>query len=257
LRVQSLRRAFALLEQVTIKQQSSLAELSKEVGLKKTTAHNLLKTLVELGYLDQERRSRLYCLGSRVFVLASRHMSLVTLVAKARPFLVSLTRRTQLTSNLAIYDGGHVVLLDRAEGPSPVQLSGSLGRAMPAHATALGKVLLAHLPPEELEAVLSRSELRRFTQNTIVSKSGLSREFRIISEQGFGVDQDEFELGLRCVAAPVWGFTGRVVGAIGVCDPSTKEFRGRSGETKLKEITSAVTETAAALSGELGVRVPE
>jgi IclR family transcriptional regulator, KDG regulon repressor len=248
--IQSLERAFAILEEVARKREGiSLAELSKAVGLHNSTTFHLVKTMVQLGYVSQMRDSKRYRVGSRLFTLAAGALEENAFLELATPVLEKLTRETGEAAHFAIRSGNDIVVIARTAGSGMLQLSDRAGATRPAHATALGKVLLAALPPQELAQFLAGMEMRRYTPNTIVGREALLRELEDVRRKGIAFDDGEFDAELRCVAVPVYDFAGRVAGAIGISGPIW-----RLSLQSLQDKAKQARDSAAELSTGLGFR---
>jgi IclR family transcriptional regulator, KDG regulon repressor len=246
--IQSLERAFALLEEIARSRDGiALAELSKRVGLHNSTAFHLVKTMLLLGYVEQPRDSKRYRIGRRLFTLAAGALDEIELVSLATPVLEQLTRDTGECGHFAVRSGDTIVVLAKTAGSGMFQMADQVGVARPAHCTALGKVLLAALSPEQLGRYLAAHELRRFTARTIIDPEALTREIDTVRRNGVGFDDGEFDAEARCVAVPVHDFTGRVAGAIGISGPVW-----RLSIRALQEKAALVRKAAAALSRELG-----
>jgi len=218
--VQSLGRAFAILEEVARQREGiSLAELSKRVGLHNSTTFHLVKTMVSLGYIRQERDSKKYRIGRPLFALAASSLDEIEMVNVATPILEELSRDTGESAHFAVRMGDAVVVIARTSGPGAFQLTDRVGVKRPAHCTALGKVILAALRPDQFERFLARAELSPATEKSITEASVLRREIEEVRHSGIAFDDAEFNLEVRCVAVPVKDFTGQVVGALGISGP--------------------------------------
>jgi IclR family transcriptional regulator, KDG regulon repressor len=223
--VQSIGRAFAILEEVARRREGiALAELSKRVGLHNSTTFHLVKTMVSLGYIRQMRDTKRYRIGSPLFMLAAACLDEIEIVSLATPVLESLSRDTGESSHFAIRRGDSVVVVARTSGPGAFQLTDRVGIVRPAHCTALGKVVLAALRPEQFDRHLARSELKPYTAKSIVEPDRLRREIEDVRRAGVAFDDGEFDTEVRCVAVPVRDFTGQVVGAIGISEPCLAPF---------------------------------
>jgi IclR family KDG regulon transcriptional repressor len=246
--IQSLERAFAILEEIARDSEGvGLSELSKRVGLHNSTTFHLVRTMTALGYVEQSKDSKRYRIGRRLFTLAAGALDEITLVGVATPVLESLTRATGECSHFAIRSGDNIVVLAKTVGSGMFQMADRVGVVRPAHCTALGKVLIAALTPEQRERFVARQELRRFTPKTIVESDLLLRELDEVHHSGIGFDDGEFDAEARCVAVAVRDFTGQVAGAIGISGPIW-----RLSIQFLQEKSQPVREAAAALSRELG-----
>jgi IclR family transcriptional regulator, KDG regulon repressor len=248
--IQSIERAFAILEEVARHRDGiGLAELAKRVGLHSSTPFHLVRTMVQLGYVNQPKDSKKYRIGRRLFTLAAAALDEVELVNLATPVLEKLTTETGESSHFAIRSGDEIVVVAKTAGSGMFQLVDRSGAVRPAHATALGKVLLAALPPVELARDLASRELRSFTAKTIVEREPLERELDEVRRKGIAYDDGEFDPEVRCVAVPVRDFAGRVIGAIGISGPIW-----RLSLQALQDKSVRVREAAASLSAELGAR---
>src|SRR6202051_2137065 len=213
--VQSLGRAFAILEQVARHREGiGLAELSKLVGLHNSTTFHLAKTMVSLGYLRQEKDSKRYRVGRPLFALAASALDEIEMVNVATPVLEELSRETSESSHFAVRMGDAVVVIARTSGPGAFQLTDRVGVVRPAHCTALGKIILASLRPDQLKRFLERVDLKPSTSKSITDVSVLLREMAEIKRSGIAFDDGEFNPEVRCVAVPVTDFTGQIIGAL-------------------------------------------
>jgi DNA-binding IclR family transcriptional regulator len=248
--IQSLERAFAILEDVARHRDGiNLADLSRRVGLHTSTTFHLVKTLASLGYVRQVTDSKRYRIGTRLFTLAAGALDENELLALATPILEKLTSETGECGHFAIRSGDEVVVVARTAGSGMLQLADRAGAIRPPHATALGKVLLAALPPGQLDHFLAGTALRRFTAKTIVERAALRREIAHVRDRGIAFDDGEFDAEVRCVAVPVHDFAGRVAGAIGISGPIW-----RLSLPSLQDKAKQVRERAAELSAALGFR---
>jgi IclR family KDG regulon transcriptional repressor len=248
--VQSIGRAFAILEEVARRREGiALAELSKRVGLHNSTTFHLVKTMVSLGYIRQMRDTKRYRIGSPLFMLAAACLDEIEIVGLATPVLESLSRDTGESGHFAIRKGDSVVVVARTSGRGAFQLTDRVGIIRPAHCTALGKVLLAALRPEQFDRHLARSELKPYTAKSIVEPDRLRREIEDVRRAGVAFDDGEFDTEVRCVAVPVRDFTGQVMGAIGISGPVW-----RLSLQALQSRARVVHEAAAKLSAEFGYR---
>ena len=246
--VQSLGRAFAIIEEIARKRDGiSLAELSKRVGLHNSTTFHLVKTLVTLGYVRQLKDSKRYRIGRPLFALAAGALDEVEMTSLATPILDALSHETGEGTQFAVRSGDAALVLARTSGPGAFQLNDRVGGIRPAYCTAIGKVMLAALAPEQLERFLSRAELKANTPKSIVSAEELRREIESVRRAGMAIDDGEFDSELRCVALPVRDFSGQIIGAIGVSGPAW-----RMSHEILQKHARTVRAAAARLSAEFG-----
>ena len=249
--IQSLELANAILEEVARHAGGiGLAELARAVGLHASTTFHLAKTLVALGFLRQMAETRVYRLGPKVFALAAGASGEVELVQTAMPVLEALATATGESAHLAIGAGaGDVAVVARTAGSGAFQLVDRGGGARPAYCTALGKILLAAATPDAFERFLSEAPLLPRTERSITDPGRLRQEIRQVQRLGLAYDDCEFDTEVRCVAAPVRDFTGRVVAALGLSGPVW-----RMSMQRVHDVAAEVAEAAARLSAELGFR---
>jgi DNA-binding IclR family transcriptional regulator len=246
--IQSLERAFAIVEAVAGRPAGiNLVELSKAVGLHNSTAFHLVKTMVQLGYLAQMPESKRYRIGAKLFSLAAGALEENTFLALATPVLQSLSGATGETAHFAIRSGAEIVVIARTAGSGLLQLMDRTGSQRPAHATALGKVLVSALNDAQVRQFLGPEPLRRFTRKTIVEREALLREIAEVRKKGVAYDDGEYDADIRCVAVPVYDFAGRVAGAIGISGALW-----RLTQQTLQAKAQQVREAARVLSGQLG-----
>ena len=218
--IQSLSRAMAILQAIAHRREGiGLSELSKAVDLHSSTTFHLVKSLVALGCARQDEVSKRYHVGPMLFGIAAAALDEVELARTAESFLDELAMKTGETSHLAIRTGHEIVVIARKEAASPFRISERTGVPRPAHATALGKVLMAAMPARNRKVMLQSLPLPALTPKTITERRRLERELTRVAEQGIGYDDGEFHPEVRCMAVPVMGFPGIVVGAIGISAP--------------------------------------
>ena len=191
----------------------------KLVGLHNSTTFHLAKTMVSLGYIRQENDSKRYRIGRPLFALAASALDEIEMVNVATPILEDLSRETGESSHFAVRMGDAVVVIARTSGPGAFQLTDRVGVVRPAHCTALGKIILASLRPDQLKRFLERVELKPSTQKSITDPGALMREIAEVRRTGVAIDDGEFNAEVRCIAVPVYDFTGDVIGALGISGP--------------------------------------
>jgi DNA-binding IclR family transcriptional regulator len=248
--VQSLGRAFSILEEVARHREGiGLAELSKRVGLHNSTTFHLAKTMVSLGYVRQEKDTKKYRVGRPLFALAASALDEIEMVNVATPILEDLSRETGESSHFAVRMGDAVVVIARISGPGAFQLTDRVGVVRPAHCTALGKIILASLRPDQLERYLERVELKPSTEKSITAIPVLLRQIAEIRRSGIAFDDGEFNAEVRCVAVPVKDFTGQDIGAVGISGPIW-----RLSNQALQARAKIVQTAANRLSGAFGAK---
>jgi IclR family acetate operon transcriptional repressor len=216
--VQSVERALDLLEVLASDGPLGLSEAATGAGLAEGTAHRLLRTLLARGYVRQDGDRR-YAPGTRLLDLGDGARRAAA--AAAGPYLARLVELSGETANLAVLEGDHVVYVAQVPSAHRLRLFAEVGRHVPAHSTAVGKVLLAGLGDDAASALLRRTDLSRRTPRTLTTVPAVLAASRSAADAGYAVDDEEEETGVRCVAVPVLD-GGRVVAAMSVSGPSTR-----------------------------------
>jgi DNA-binding IclR family transcriptional regulator len=224
-----------------------VSELARRLGLGKSTTHRLLHTLTVEKLLEQDPDTGSYRLALTMHELGASVQSAIDLHSAANPVIEQLRNITKETVQIAVLDGRHVVYVERRESPQTIRLFGRVGHRNDAHSTSTGKVLLAHLPPEELDALLAGWRLPRKTAYTISDQATLRAQLQIVRSQGWAENVNESEVGVASIAAPIRDRTGAVVASISIAGPLTR----MEGAT-LRRYVRPVTEAAAAISRRMG-----
>lgn len=252
--VQAIERASLILDVLGQSSQGiSVGELSAEVGLPKGTTHRLLSSLAYFGYVQQDSKTRHYSLGFKLVELGNCLLNQLDLRTEAKPFLADLAKRVQETVHLVILDQNEVLYIDKVESidnPSGLRMASRVGSRTPAHSCAVGKILLAHFSEEELDEFIKSTGLPKMTENTISDSIRLKEHLKLVQTQGYAVDDEENERGIRCVAAPIQNEINMVVAAISISGPAIRITRKRIQETLKNE----VMESALKISRKLGFR---
>ncbi|MER6911931.1 IclR family transcriptional regulator [Streptomyces sp. NPDC000594] len=240
--VQSLERAFDLLERMAdAGGEVGLSELSGSSGLPLPTIHRLMRTLVSCGYVRQQPNRR-YALGPRLIRLGESASRL--LGTWARPHLSRLVDATGETANMALLDGDEVVYVAQVPSRHSMRMFTEVGRRVLPHSTGVGKALLAGATPDEVRALLARTGMPAATDRTITSPEVFLRALEEVRRQGYAMDDNEQEIGVRCLAVPVPD--SPTAAAVSISGPA-----GRVTEAATSDIVPALQEAARALSAEL------
>jgi IclR family transcriptional regulator, pca regulon regulatory protein len=251
---QSLERGLAILAAFTPQRPVlGIADIADELGMSRSTTHRYVITLVALGYLEQGA-SRKYRLGLRVTDLGMAALGSTGLREHSRPALEELRSENSYTPALAVLDGEEIVVVDCARTmrhrPAEGEPDVHPGSRLPAHATALGKLLLSHLPEPEQRQALARMTLARLGPKTITSKRALKEELDEISARGLAVSDQEAARGRIALAAPVRNHAGDVVAAVGILAPAAQISR----EELLKGLGAHAVASGDRISARLGYR---
>jgi DNA-binding IclR family transcriptional regulator len=219
---------------------AGVTEAANAVGLQKSNAHRLLRSLAELGYVRQDTDSGRYELTLKVWELGSRVIARLDIATEATPTMRKLAAATKETVHLSVFDGDDVVYVHKIDSPHPVRAYSAIGGRAPAHCVATGKALLAFQPPDVVDVTKVR---RQFTEATITDPLDLRRELDRIRRQGHAVNKGEWREGVFGVAAPILDASGRAVAAIGLSGP-----RERFRPAAIKAFTPLVMAAARDLS---------
>jgi IclR family acetate operon transcriptional repressor len=245
----SVERAFELLDLIAAAGSGglTLAELAAGVATAKSTTHRYVTTLLELGALRRDGTGRL-TLGLRLVELAGGLLDGDNLRSAAEPVLHDLVARTGETVHLGVPSDGHVVYIAKVESPQSVRLVSRIGARIPMHCSAMGKALLAQLEPDALASALDRPRDLR-TMHTLTSADALLAELDKVRIAGVAIDDEENELGVRCIGTVVHGNGTVPVGAISVSAPATRMTHERCAE-----VAPAVLAAAEEIARRLGRR---
>lgn len=249
-RVQVIDRAAAIL-QVLADAPADLApvDIAGRLHLHKSTIHRLLMVLEQHRFIRKNAGDGKYALGLKLFELGSHAAKGLTLREHAPPFLARLVRETGETAHVGVLDDGDMLSIANVEGPRALRMRSAVGRRTPAHCSALGKAVLAFLPPSSVDDLIARRPLKALTGKTLVTRDALVADLHRIRVRGYAIDDEEIERGLRCVGAPVRDCTGLVIGAVSVAGPAF-----RIPKTRVPALADAVMAIARELSTELGCR---
>ncbi|SHF47934.1 IclR family transcriptional regulator [Desulforamulus putei] len=249
--VQSLDRALDILEELS-RHESGLGvtEIGSIVGLHKSTVHRLLHTLMLRGYVEKKNDTEKYRLGLKLISLGQARLDSMEIRSEARPFLQELMEQTQEAVHLCLWENGKVVYIDKVESRNSVLMYSRIGRVAPIHCTGVGKVIAAFQPEAEVIKIIKESGLVYKTDKTITQLDKLLKHFEEIRRQGYAIDDEEHDPGLRCVAAPVRDYKGNVIASISVAGPTIRVTKDRIE----KELATMLIETANKISRQLGYR---
>lgn len=219
--IQSVERVLNILEQLRdAGGELTLSELSARTGLNSSTCHHLVSTLVERKYVSKSLRWGAYRLGSQVLTLAAAVDPQVDLLSRSDAVLAELNKATGETVHLAVLQGDELVTLLKRDALHAVRVdAGMVGKSNACHATATGKALLAWLADDDVVRIVAAGGLRAFTPKTICDLDTLHRELEAVRENGFAVDNEEFQAHVFCIGAPITDATGNVVASISASTP--------------------------------------
>ena len=248
----SVAKIFQILETVVAHQERGLAysEVVARTALPKATAHRLLKSLLQLGYLRFDAAAARYYGDLKLCSLGSAVTSHFDLKEYVRPHLLKLQAETRHTCNLGVLSGDAGVYLDKLESPEAfgIKLYSAIGKRFPLHCTAMGKILLAGLPSAERRKILAR-KLESFTPRTITDPLALERELAKVRRSGYAVDREEITRAIMCVAAPILDGNGETVAAISAAFP-TYIIEERGIQDEIRAVTRCASEASRLLTAD-------
>lgn len=252
--IQTIERVSTIFDVLALSSKGiSLGELSQKVDLPKGTTHRILSSLMYFDFVRQDPESRDYSLGFKIVELGSSLLEQIDLRKEAEPFLHSLSQRVNETAYLAILERNEVVYIEKIEAEdnsSGLRASSKVGQRNMVYCSSLGKALVADLPPQELDSMLSEIGFVQKTENTIMDPHQLKDHLAVVRSRGYAVDDEEGERGIRCVAAPIRNGAGLTVAAVSISGPSIRVTRKRIRDTLISEVREAALE----ISKKLGFR---
>ena len=248
--IQSVFRALKIMEYIATHENFiSLTEISKGMELSKSTTFGLIATLEQYGYMQQDPLTGKYGLGLKTFELGQAYISRLDLREIALPEIKKLALQYQETVHLAVLFGEDVVYIDKVDGSRSIGIRSRIGGRNPAYCTGVGKVLLSGLSSQKIEQTYAGKTLQKYTNNTTTDLAELINQTQQVYKTGYALDMEEFELGLRCIAAPIKDNKGIVIAAISLSGPANRLL-----DTNINTIAIAVAAAAMQISMRLGYK---
>lgn len=245
--IKSLDRAMEIFEYLSTHQGLPLSTLAADLGQSPATVYRVLVTLETRGLVEFDPEEQLWHIGSRAFVIGTSFLRRTSLVDRARPILRDLMEATGETANLGVERGGMVLFLNQVETHESIRAFFPPGTLSEMHASGIGKALLSHMEPRRLQAWLRERDLTSFTQHTISDPDDLVDELELTRARGYSIDAEEKNIGMRCIAAPVFNMYREVVAGISVSGPTS-----RIGLLSIEDIGATVMQAARDLSEAIG-----
>lgn len=251
--IQSADRIFTIMEALADNGPMRIIDLSDRLGLHKSTVHRLLASLISMGYVTQDERSGAYYLTFKLVELAGKVLQNTDILTVVHPYISLLSESCDETVHFVQRTGPNVVYLEKLESQSvkarAFRLSSQVGLTRPMYCSAVGKAILAHLPEGEVDLIWSSSDIRRKTEFTITDLAVLKTELAHIRECGYALDNQENELGIRCIAVPVFDHAGRPTYAL-----SISTLVGSMPDERIESLAGLLRNTAKGISEVLGGR---
>jgi DNA-binding IclR family transcriptional regulator len=229
------------------KGQLSITEIVEKTGLPRTTIHRIVASLRDVGMIDQDGRRHDYRLGLKMFYYGSVVLANLDLDRRARPFVINLHQITGEIVHLHMFDGSHMVCIEREEMGDTRLTTLTTIEAAPIHSTSVGKAFLAFQSPQQIDKLIADEGLERRTANTLATPEALLADLEAIRARGYAVDDEENELGVRCVGAPIRDSRGHVFASVSVSGPAE-----RMPHSRLAGLAPTVIRAAQDISRELG-----
>jgi DNA-binding IclR family transcriptional regulator len=247
--VQVIRRGLRILDRLAeSKGGLGIIKLAEMSELPPSTVHRVLQTFLEEGYIAQDESKR-YTLGLKILSLARGFLNNLDLRRVAEPYLRELRDRTGETAHLVVRDGDAVLCLENVESSSNMRVTLPVGGHNPLYCTAVGKVFLVDFTDQELSSFLAKAPVKEYTAKTLTSLAGLKKEVARVRRQGYAVDDEEYEVGVRCIGAAVKDFDKKTIAGVGISGPAA-----RIGDRKISvfggHVVAAARGLSSAISGE-------
>jgi DNA-binding IclR family transcriptional regulator len=221
---QSVEKVFQIIEVMAkAKGPMRLQDISVRIGLPASTALRYLNTLMTFGYVNQDVDSQKYSLTLKFAQIGSLVSSQISIREIARPYLIDLSEKCQESTCLAIEDHMEAIYIDVVDGPdNMLKTLQRIGKSAPLHSTGVGKLFLLNYPIEKIDMLIAEKGLSRLTENTISTKEELMKELDRVKCSNYAFDNEECEIGAKCIAAPIRDYTGKIVAGISVSGPVTR-----------------------------------
>ncbi|MBD3107985.1 IclR family transcriptional regulator [Bacillus sp. AGMB 02131] len=236
--VKSVSRALDIITMLSLKKGGlGVTEIANNIDINKSSVYRILSTLVQYGYVEQDEETGRYKLGYKFLEISSKLLESIDLRGEARPFLQELESETNEVIHLVVYDQGEVVYIEKLEGNETLRMHSKVGKRAPMHCTSVGKAILAQLPDNVIEGIIERKGMPVHTVHTITDKEVLMKEIEQVRERGYALDLEENELGITCIAVPIFDHTGNVVSAVSISGPTIRMTEERLEQLHKRMIT--------------------
>ena len=226
--VQSAERIFQVMEMLAENGEMGLMEISAALGLHKSTVHRLLMSRIYMGYAKQDESSQKYMLTCKVVSMAGKILERMDILQIAKPYLERLSDLSGETVHLVQREGNNILYVYKIEAKvGTIRMVSHVGMVHPMYCSGVGKAIMATLPEREVRAIWEGSEIERHTDKTIVDYDKLQRELADVRKDGYALDDEENEKGVRCIAACLYGYKKEVTHAFSISGPTSRMTRER------------------------------
>ena len=219
--VQSIDRALDIIEVLSQENDGlGVTEIASRIGLPKSTAHRIIATMAERGYLSRTDKG-VYKIGLKLIEAVSCYINSLELQTEARPYVAQITAELGLTSHLGVLDGDQVVYIEKMDVFSNVRMYSQLGVRVHAYSCSLGKCLLSNFSANQIRKIMANCSFMRFTKKTLGSVDELLADLDKVRSRGWAIDDEEAEIGHRCIGAPIYDYRGDIIAAISASGPTS------------------------------------
>ncbi len=248
--VKSVSRALDIITLVSMKKEGlGVTEIANQMDINKSSVYRILTTLAQYGYIEQDADSGRYRLGYTFLDISSKLLDSIDIRTEAKPYLQELGKVTDEVIHLVVHDHDEVVYIEKFEGTETLRMHSKVGRRAPMHCTGVGKAILAYLPTITTEEIIERKGLPVHTKYTITDRDNFLSELEAVKQRGYALDLQENEVGITCIAVPIFDHAGNAVAALSVSGPTI-----RMTDERMEELKPYVLETGLNISRRLGYR---
>ncbi|MET1032087.1 IclR family transcriptional regulator [Domibacillus tundrae] len=248
--VKSVARALDIVALVSASRTGlGVTEIANQMDINKSSVFRTLATLEQYGYIEQQKETGRYRIGYAFLDVSSKLLDSLDVRAEAQNVLRQLETETNEVVHLVVYDRGEVVYIEKLDGHEALRMHSKVGKRAPVHCTSVGKAILAHLPVTEVVDILDRKGLPIHTEHTITTKESFLKELAHVKKDGYALDLEENEPGIRCIAAPVFDHNGAVAAAVSISGPTL-----RMTDERLVPLQKRMIQAGKDISNRLGFR---
>lgn len=245
--IKSLDRAMEVFEFLSEGQGKALSTLASDLGQSPATVYRILVTLEGRGLVEFDQLNQVWHIGPRAFVIGARFLKRTSLVDRARPIMRHLMEVTGETANLGIEQNGHVLFISQVETHATIRAFFAPGTLSRMHASGIGKALMAQMDEGRIDKLVAQAPMEQFTEHTLTDRKALMADLGQTRIRGFAIDGEERNLGMRCIAAPVFDIHNEAIAGISVSGPTS-----RVGPERIADFSAAVVDAAEELSSAIG-----
>lgn len=248
--VQSVDRALTILELLSENKDGlGITEISSKIDLHKSTVHRLLGTLIYKGFVIQDASTNKYKISLKLYEIGVRKIAGIDMLNASKPYTKALMEKINEVVHLVIRSNNNIIYIDKVEADNTIRMASTVGKRSPLYCTSVGKAMMSLMSEAEIKEIWDNSDIIKLTENTIIDFEKFKVELERIKKVGYAVDDEENELGVRCIGAPVFNIRGEIEGAISISGPTIRVTKDR-----VEEYSKEVIFYANLISKELGYR---